>query len=293
MDPARYAALSRSRDTPLLDRATRGRYAPGSTFKPIVGLAGLALGLADWERTIVDRGEFRLPNQRRVYRDWSWTPNGTGGQGVVDLHRAIYRSSNVYFYMLGCANGHRCAAEFRRAVRLWARDVAGRKRRRRWHFAGQRVEVGPKRRTVVSGDTVNMSIGQGDLLVTPLQLATVTAGDRQSRPACAAAPAEIQRRAIGRVRPRGGRARRRAECRGLGTAGGCHDRRRPPRQHGLSPERYGVGLHRPRHRLSHGGQIRHGAGGGDRARRGVRRVGARRIPPQARLVHRLRADRPS
>ena len=175
MDPARYAALSRSRDTPLLDRATRGRYAPGSTFKPIVGLAGLALGLADWERTIVDRGEFRLPNQRRVYRDWSWTPNGTGGQGVVDLHRAIYRSSNVYFYMLGAQMATDALPSFAAQFgygRVTSLDVnaaaAGILPDSEWKW-------GQKGEPWYPGDTVNMSIGQGDLLVTPLQLATVAA----------------------------------------------------------------------------------------------------------------------
>ena len=49
---------------------------------------------------IEDRGAFQLPGQERVYRDWSWTKDDSGGQGMVDLRRAIYRSSNVYFYDL-------------------------------------------------------------------------------------------------------------------------------------------------------------------------------------------------
>ena len=174
MDPGQYAALANSRDAPLLNRAARGRYAPGSTFKPVVGLAALTLGLVDWERTIVDNGEFRLPNQRRVYRDWSWTPQG-GGQGVVNLRRAIYRSSNVYFYTFAAQMAVDALPDFAAQFgygRVTALDVEG-------ADAGILPDSGWKRgykgEPWYPGDTVNMSIGQGDLLATPLQLATVAA----------------------------------------------------------------------------------------------------------------------
>ena len=85
---------------PLFIRAVNGQYAPGSTFKPVVGLAGISSGVTQWSETIEDKGWFQLPGQERVYRDWSWTKDDSGGQGQVDLNRAIYRSSNVYFYDL-------------------------------------------------------------------------------------------------------------------------------------------------------------------------------------------------
>lgn len=173
MAPEQYRELTQSRDIPLFNRATAGQYAPGSTFKPVVGLAALARGVTDWERTIVDHGWFKLPNQDRIYRDWSWKKNNSGGQGIVNLSKAIYRSSNVFFYDL--------------ATRMEIEDLAG--------FAsmmgyGQATSVdiadaaagvlpnsvwkrGAKGEVWYPGDTVNMSIGQGDLLVTPLQLASV------------------------------------------------------------------------------------------------------------------------
>ena len=170
-----YALLVESRDAPLLDRAAQGQYAPGSTIKPVVGMAGLALKLTDWERTIVDRGEFRLPNQRRVYRDWSWQPGNAGGQGIVDLRRAIYRSSNVYFYELGSRMATDQLPDFAAQFgygRIASLDV----------FDAQpgilpdgEWKVAHKGEVWYPGDTVNLSIGQGDLLVTPLQLATVAA----------------------------------------------------------------------------------------------------------------------
>ncbi|MFK7915550.1 MAG: penicillin-binding protein 2, partial [Pseudomonadales bacterium] len=168
-----YRALSESRDVPLFNRAINGQYAPGSTFKPVVGLAGLSHGVISWDEIINDNGFFKLPDQDRVYRDWSWTRDNTGGQGKVDMRRAIYRSSNVYFYDLG--------------TRLEANQIAGFARR---FGLGQATAIdvadassglvpdpiwkrGAKGEVWYPGDNVNYGIGQGDLLVTPLQLATM------------------------------------------------------------------------------------------------------------------------
>ena len=171
MDPAHYQALASSRDAPLLNRAVNGLYAPGSTVKPILGLAALAQNLVDWQEEILDRGTFRLPGQRRVYRDWNWTPSNPGGQGIVNLHRAIYRSSNIFFYNMGVRLQGERMADFMRQFGygvLTAVDVAG---------ASPGVvpdavwKMGAKGEPWYPGDNVNLSIGQGDLLVTPLQVA--------------------------------------------------------------------------------------------------------------------------
>ncbi|MDE0450691.1 MAG: penicillin-binding protein 2 [Gammaproteobacteria bacterium] len=166
-----YRLLAASADAPMFNRATRGTYPPGSTFKPIVALAGLSEGVTDWERTIIDTGEFRLPGQSRVYRDWSWTPTNTGGQGVVNLRKAIYRSSNVYFYQLGTRVGIDALGEFAfqfgfgTASALDVETAEGVLPTRTW-------KKGARGEDWFLGDTVNMSIGQGLMLVTPLQLAT-------------------------------------------------------------------------------------------------------------------------
>lgn len=170
-----YRALVSSRDVPLFNRAINGQYAPGSTFKPVVGLAGLSLGLLSWEDEIVDRGWFRLPGQDRIYRDWSWQPGNAGGQGRVDLHRAIYRSSNVFFYDLASrmeiADLAGFASQFgigRRTAVDVPETSAGLMPDAQWKRANRGVMWYP-------GDSVNVGIGQGDVLVTPLQLATVAA----------------------------------------------------------------------------------------------------------------------
>ena len=173
VDPQAYQRLVASPDAPLFNRAVKGRYAPGSTFKPVVALAGLAAGATDWERTIVDRGEFRLPGQRRAYRDWSWRRGNAGGQGVVDLNRAIYRSSNVYFYELATRIDIDALSSFASGFgfgQVTSIDIAdadpGLMPSRVW-------KLGAKGERWYAGDSVNLGIGQGDLLVTPLQLGTV------------------------------------------------------------------------------------------------------------------------
>ena len=175
MSEQSFSQLSSSRYVPLFNRATNGQYAPGSTFKPIVGLAGIALNATAWEETIEDRGAFQLPGKERVYRDWSWTKDNSGGQGMVDLRRAIYRSSNVYFYDLASrmpiSDFIDFAAQFGLGQNL-ALDIP---------TASQGLlpdpvwKQGAKGLPWFPGDSVNLGIGQGDLLATPLQMAVVAA----------------------------------------------------------------------------------------------------------------------
>jgi len=175
MTREKYRSLSDSKDLPLFNRAVQGQYAPGSTFKPIVGLAAVSKGVTSWDETIVDQGWFKLPDQRRIFRDWSWTPEDAGGQGIVDLRRAIYRSSNVYFYDLATRLKVDALSTFAGQFGLGsdaALDVYeaadGILPNREWKYGTQGKDW-------YTGDTVNMGIGQGYLLVTPLQLATVAA----------------------------------------------------------------------------------------------------------------------
>lgn len=177
MDPRDYEALVNSPRKPLFNRATNGRYAPGSTFKPVVGLAALAAGVTDWERTIVDNnGVFRLPNSGREFRDWTWTAkNNTGGQGVIDLHRAIYRSSNIYFFHLGQWLPVDAIPRFAERFgfgRVLSMDVAD---AAPGLLPDSEWKMGARGEGWYPGDNLNLAVGQGDLLATPLQLATVAA----------------------------------------------------------------------------------------------------------------------
>jgi len=175
MSSLQYEGMSHSVFTPLFNRAVNGQYAPGSTFKPVVGLAGIVNQVVTWDETIDDKGYFQLPGQKRIYRDWTWTRSDAGGQGTVDLRRAIYRSSNVFFYDLSSRMEIEQLASFAKQFGIGtnlALDVAdassGLLPDRIW-------KRGYRGQPWYPGDSVNMGIGQGDLLVTPLQMAVVAA----------------------------------------------------------------------------------------------------------------------
>ena len=175
MTSEQYARLSDSVFKPLFNRSLNGQYAPGSTFKPIVGLAGIVNDVVTWDETIEDKGYFQLPGQERMYRDWSWRANNAGGQGTVDLRRAIYRSSNVFFYDLATRMEIGQLVAFARQFGIGSNLSAD--------IADGSVGLLPdpiwkrgyKGEIWYPGDTINMSIGQGDLLATPLQMAVVAA----------------------------------------------------------------------------------------------------------------------
>ena len=95
-----YADLRESSNLPLFNRAIQGQYPPGSTVKPIFGLAGLHYELITPEYTIRDPGWYRLPGKARRYRDWTLKTRGTGHGNAVNLAQAIEESCDVYFYDL-------------------------------------------------------------------------------------------------------------------------------------------------------------------------------------------------
>ena len=175
IDHASYALLRDSIDVPLFNRAIQGQYEPGSTLKPFIGLAGLMMGVTTAEHVIDDPGSFQLPDSERLYRDWNWTREGEGGHGKVDMNRAIYRSCNVYFYGLAVELGidrihtHLDRFGFGRNLALDLPEAgSGLLPSREWKRSVRNLPWYP-------GDSVNIGIGQGDVLVTPLQLATAVA----------------------------------------------------------------------------------------------------------------------
>lgn len=165
-----YRELSESYDKPLFNRALRGQYPPGSTIKPMLLLGIMDSGTATREQQIWDPGWFQLPTGGRRYRDWK-----RGGHGWVDGKRAVAESCDIYFYQMGVELGvdgmHDYLSRFGFG-RVAALDVRGALPgllpSRDWKRAVRSEPWYP-------GDSVNMSIGQGFFLSTPLQLATATA----------------------------------------------------------------------------------------------------------------------
>ncbi len=164
-----YRALSESRDKPLFNRALRGQYPPGSTLKPMLAVAGLDSGATTRDKTIWDPGYFHLSSGGRPWRDWK-----RGGHGWVDLKKAVAQSCDVYFYEMAVDMGvdtmHRYLSDFGFGEDATL-DVSGALNgllpSRDWKRAVHNEIWYP-------GDTVNLGIGQGYMLATPLQLATAT-----------------------------------------------------------------------------------------------------------------------
>ena len=162
---ADYRSLTDDPDKPLYNRALRGVYPPGSTVKPFLALGGLEEGIRRPQDTVLSTGQFCLPGQKRCYRD-----DTRGGDGTVNMVRAIEKSTNTYFYKLALDMGidrlsgwmHRFSFGSPTGIDLLG-ESAGVLPSREWKAAQNKQPWYP-------GETVITGIGQGYWEVTPLQL---------------------------------------------------------------------------------------------------------------------------
>ena len=183
LDVENWRALNESPDKPLLNRALRGTYPPGSTFKPFMALAALTLGKRTPQQTVYDPGYFNFGNHR--FRD-----DKEGGHGTVDMFKSITQSCDTYYYMLANDLGVDAIHDFMSPLGFgritgidlqgevkgvlpsteWKRTVYKKKEAQKWY----------------SGETISLGIGQGYNTFTMLQLAqaeaTVAAGGRRYTP---------------------------------------------------------------------------------------------------------------
>lgn len=174
MTRATFSALQNDEDRPLFNRAILGNYSPGSTIKPMLALAALEVGATNLTRRNFCPGYYSLPGSTHRYRDWK-----AEGHGEVDLHDAITQSCDVYFYeisrRIGIDRMHFYLDRFGLGKRTGV-DLAGEKiglvPSRAWKRTAFRE---PADQTWFPGETVIAAIGQGYLLVTPLQLANAVA----------------------------------------------------------------------------------------------------------------------
>ena len=168
LDRDEWVRLVRDPMTPLMNRALQGQYPPGSVFKIIVAAAGLQEGSLTPMDRVYCNGEFTLG--KWTFKDWK-----KGGHGHMDLRGAIAQSCDVFFYQAGLKVGGDTMARYAHAFGLGAPTGID--------LGGERFGLVPfspsqrsrSKRPWQAGDTVNMSIGQGQLLVTPLQIARMMA----------------------------------------------------------------------------------------------------------------------
>jgi penicillin-binding protein 2 len=172
IDADNWQALNESIDKPLLNRALRGTYPPGSTYKPFMALAALQSGKRSEKALISDPGFFMFGNHR--FRD-----DKEGGHGVVDMYKSIVESCDTYYYTLardmgvdsiyeqmkplgfGQITGIDILGESRGVLPSteWKRNTYKKAEQQRWY----------------SGETISLGIGQGYNSFTMLQIAHATA----------------------------------------------------------------------------------------------------------------------
>ena len=170
IDSDTWKALNESPDRPMVNRALRGIYPPGSTIKPFMALAGLELGLRTPSDSISDPGFYSLPGSRHRYRDWK-----KEGHGIVDMHKAVVQSCDTYFYRLAVDMGIESMHDY--LSHFGFGQTSG------IDLMGESSGLLPSKAWKTKrfkqpwylGETVIAGIGQGYHLTTPLQLAVATA----------------------------------------------------------------------------------------------------------------------
>lgn len=168
LSQAKWDKLRTDEMDPLVNKTIAGQFAPGSTFKIISALAGLESGLIDPDHTVYCGGKMRLGN--REFHCWK-----RHGHGAMNLRNAIKNSCNVYFFEMAKRLGISDYAEMGKRFGIGELHDIG--------IPGARAGLMPtgnwkqafRDEAWVQGDTLNTSIGQGFLLVTPLHQAVMTA----------------------------------------------------------------------------------------------------------------------
>ncbi len=168
IDVDNWRALNESPDKPLLNRALRGTYPPGSTYKPFMALGALETGTRSASTIINDPGYWMFGNHR-------FRSHGESALGTVDLHRSIVKSSNTYYYSLANEMGVDTIHDFMKPLgfgQLTGIDLGGEVRGVLPNQAWKRKNFkNPRQQRWIPGETISLGIGQGYNTFTTLQLA--------------------------------------------------------------------------------------------------------------------------
>ena len=172
IDSESWAALNESLDKPLLNRALRGTYPPGSTYKPFMALAALQTNSRSDKTLVPDPGYFMFGNHR--FRD-----DKEGGHGMVDMYKSIVESCDTYYYTLARDMGVDAISEQMKPFgfgQITGIDLIGEARgvlpSTEWKRNAYRR---PEQQRWYAGETISLGIGQGYNSFTMLQLAQATA----------------------------------------------------------------------------------------------------------------------
>jgi penicillin-binding protein 2 len=162
--PEVFAKLNNDPAVPLYPRAFRSAYPPGSTFKTFVGLAALQTGLIDPSTKISCPGGLQVGN-------FYFRNHRSGHSGNLTLAQALAQSCNTWFYQAGLKIGAAPIIEWSEALGLGKRTGIPLRAESRGNIPTDEYMLRVHKRKILQGDIANMSIGQGDILITPLQMA--------------------------------------------------------------------------------------------------------------------------
>jgi penicillin-binding protein 2 len=172
IDTESWQALNESIDKPLLNRALRGTYPPGSTYKPFMAMAALQTGKRSPSFIINDNASW-------TFGGHTFRSHGDIALGSVDMYRAIVKSSNVYFYSLANDLGVDAMHDFMKPLgfgQITGIDINGEVRgvlpSQEWK---RKAYKRPEQQKWYPGETISLGIGQGYNTFTMLQLAQATA----------------------------------------------------------------------------------------------------------------------
>ena len=172
IDVENWQMLNESIDKPLLNRALRGTYPPGSTYKPFMAMAALSTGKRSASTIINDAGSW-------TYGGHTFRSHGDAGLGPVDMVRSIVLSSNVYYYSLANEMGVDAIHDFMKPLgfgQITGIDLPGEVRgilpSTEWK---RNYYKKPEQKKWYGGETISLGIGQGYNTFTMLQLASATA----------------------------------------------------------------------------------------------------------------------
>jgi penicillin-binding protein 2 len=165
---ADWKSLMDDRRKPMMNRALQSQYPPGSTFKVVMVVAGLEEGVITPESKVNCTGGIS-------YGKWTFGCWRKGGHGVITLHRAIRESCDVYFYELGKKLGIDRIYKYATALGLGSDSGLGLQKERPGLIPNTAWKQAKRGGGWYLGETLNASIGQGYVAVTPIQLALVAA----------------------------------------------------------------------------------------------------------------------
>ncbi len=152
--------------SPLFNRAISGNYPPASTLKPFIGLLGVKEKKINWTTTIEDQGFFQIDGKGRKYRGWK-----EDGHGTVNLSKSIIESSDVFFYHLATQLTVDSISNFLKQFGFGRKTGVDLSSETEGLLPDRKWKLGAIGESWFVGDTINISIGQGYISCSPLQLA--------------------------------------------------------------------------------------------------------------------------